>query len=189
MELFVLENHLPEDELHYIKSCQSASMLQGVRLREVHYKLGTYIADKILHTIHRNNNFAVLILMRAGLPFGLGIADQLEKFGQNVSLYFIHNDSLSSETVDLLTNKTIVLVDAVINSGKSIHNIVKQLPVSVRNSLIVTTTVLPFESINLFSHLNLMAVRISNNKYKGAKVKTIQNGKGPDTGDRLFGTL
>ncbi|MGC7559918.1 uracil phosphoribosyltransferase [Pasteurella sp. PK-2025] len=189
MGLFILENKLKEDKLQWIEKCKSASMLQGVQLRDVHYILGSYIGNKISDTLYQQDSFAVVILMRAGLPFGLGIADQLEKLGQKVSIHFIYNDVIPSETVNLLIDKTVVLVDAVINSGKSIFVVTEQLPLSVRESLIVATTVLPSESVNLFTHFNLMAVRISQNKYKGAKVKTIQNGKGPDTGDRLFGTL
>lgn len=190
MGLFILENQLNEDELHWVEECKSTSMFQGIQLREAHYTLGSHIASKIYETNdNKNTPFAILILMRAGLPFGLGIADQLEKLKQKVSIHFIYNDYLSSETLSLLMNKTIILVDAVINSGRSVRLIIDQLPLAVKDSLIIATTVLPSESTMIFKHLDLMTVRISKNKYKGAKVTTIQNGKGPDTGDRLFGTL
>ena len=65
--------------------------------------------------------------MRAGLPFGLGISDGLEKQGCDVAIYFI-DEQIDSDTITSSNGRTIILADAVINSGKSIEHIYKNLP-------------------------------------------------------------
>jgi phosphoribosyl transferase domain protein len=189
MSIFILQDHLASCDKHWIERCQSKSMETGYRLREAHYTLGEHMAEKILDmtAVHRPQ-FAVLILMRAGLPFGMGIADKLEKAGSQVAIYFIHHD-INNEIKAEIADRTIILVDAVINSGKSIQQIMITLPEMIRQSVILTTTVIPKETVSKFEQFNLLVVRVSSNQYQGAKVSTITQGKGPDTGDRLFGTL
>ena len=118
----------------------------------------------------------------------MGIADKLEKAGSQVAIYFIHHD-INNEIKAEIADRTIILVDAVINSGKSIQQIMITLPEMIRQSVILTTTVIPKETVSKFEQFNLLVVRVSSNQYQGAKVNTITQGKGPDTGDRLFGTL
>lgn len=189
MSLFILQEHLAENEYHWIESCKSSSMETGYRLRQAHHALGVHMG-KVIHAAanHNQSKFAIWILMRAGLPFGLGIADGLEQQGDSVAIYFI-DEQLDTDTIASINGRTIVLVDAVINSGKSIERICTKLPEAVKQSMIVATTVIPSNAVSRFEHFNLMTVRVSPNQYQGAKVSTIQNGKGPDTGDRLFGTL
>ena len=79
-----------------------------------------------------------------------------------------------------------LVVDAVINTGKSIFEVIKQLP---EENITLVTTVIPDTSLKLFEGVRLYTVRTSKNKYTGAKVMHISNGKGPDTGDRLFNTM
>lgn len=189
MSILILQDHLASCDKHWIQRCQSKSMETGYRLRQAHYTLGERIAEKILDiTAIHQPKFAVLILMRAGLPFGLGIADKLEKAGNQVAIYFIHHN-IDDETKAEISGKTIILADAVINSGKSIQQIIATLPEATRQSAILATTVIPKEAVSQFEQFNLLAVRVSHNQYQGAKVNTIMQGKGPDTGDRLFGTL
>lgn len=188
MGIFILQEQLTKGEQHWVERCKSNYMATGYSLRQVHYELGIRMA-KAIHTVNPDQSkFSVWILMRAGLPFGLGIADGLEKQGGNVSVHFI-GEKISDDTMASINTQTIVLADAVINSGKSIEIIRAKLPESIRQSMIIATTVIPENAVSRFESLNLMTVRVSPNQYKGAKTSTIQNGKGPDTGDRLFGTL
>ena len=53
---------------------------------------------------------------------------------------------------------------------------------------IIATNVIS-EKYNSNSMIPVYASRISKNSYTGAKQKTISNGKGPDTSDRLFKLL
>ncbi len=189
MSIFILQDHLADCDKYLIERCQSKSMETGYRLREAHYALGERMVEKILEitTVNRPE-FAVLILMRAGLPFGLGIADKLEKAGNPVAVYFIHHD-VEDEIKAEIAGKTVILTDAVINSGNSIKQIIVTLSEVTKQSLILATTVIPKETVAQFEQFNLLAARVSSNQYQGAKVSIIQQGKGPDTGDRLFGTL
>ena len=188
MGIFILQEYLAENERCWIERCKSSSMETGYRLRQAHYALGVHMGNSI-HTMNPNQSkFAVWILMRAGLPFGLGIADGLEKQDNDVAIYFVDKE-IDAEIIDSVKDRTIILTDAVINSGKSIGRICSVLSETVKQSMIVTTTVIPSNVISQFKNLNLMTVRVSSNQYQGAKVNTIQYGKGPDTGDRLFGTL
>lgn len=188
MGIFILQEHLAKNKNYWIERCKSSSMETGYRLRQAHYQLGMYIGNAIHTTNPIQVKFAVCILMRAGLPFGLGISDSLEKQGYDVEIHFI-DKQINPNVLTSIQDKTIILADAVINSGKSIEQIYAILPENVKQSMIVATTVIPSNAVSQFKHYNLMTVRISPNQYQGAKVKTIQNGKGPDTGDRLFNTL
>ncbi|WP_312266917.1 uracil phosphoribosyltransferase [Neisseria sp.] len=188
MSIFILQEHLPAHEQYWIEHCKSSSMKIGYKLRQAHYVLGLHMSKAIYTTNSKQSKFAVWILMRAGLPFGLGISDGLEKQGCDVAIYFI-DEQIDSDTITSSNGRTIILADAVINSGKSIEHIYKNLPENIRQSMIVTTTVIPSNAVPRFEKFNLMTVRVSHNQYQGAKVSTIQNGKGPDTGDRLFGTF
>lgn len=187
MSVFILDkNILSRNEITpLIDVCKSSSMCMGYQLRNAHYKLGEIMAESIFKSSNINN-YAVLILMRAGLSFGTGIADKLEGIGASVSIIFINNDCVSEEDLTLIHNKEIIIVDAVINSGKSVFKLLTQLP---ENSCVqIASTVIPIASLHLFEELQLFTVRTSENVYQGAKVNKILKGKGPDTGDRLFNT-
>lgn len=189
MSIFILQDHLASCDKRWIERCQSKSMETGYRLRQAHYILGERIAEEILDKTNAHcSKFAVLVLMRAGLPFGMGIADKLEKAGSQVAIYFIRYD-IDDEIKSEIADRTIILADAVINSGKSIQQIIATLPEATRQSAILATTVIPKETVPQFEQFNLLAVRVSSNQYQGAKVNMITQGQGPDTGDRLFGTL
>lgn len=169
-----------------IETCKSSSMSMGYKLRNAHYQLGETIAEPISQSSSQQQNYAVLILMRAGLCFGNGIADKLEQLGSTVSIIFVTDDKVSKEDLELVKGKEIIIVDAVINSGKSVFGLIEQL--SDTNPIKLVTTVIPSSSTELLKSYDLYTVRVSNNKYEGAKVQVISGGKGPDTGDRLFNT-
>lgn len=189
MSMFILidDKNFKNDALPLIEICKSSSMIKGIDLRMAHYQLGKMISSQIRIT-SKINSYAILILMRAGLCYGLGIANELEKVGCSVTIIFINNDKILSEDLSLLFNKEIIIVDAVINSGKSILTLLAQLSKNGKSSIKLVTTVIPNSSLELFDDLALFTVRTSENKYIGEKVNSISNGKGPDTGDRLFNT-
>ena len=128
-------------------------------------------------------------MMRAGLPFGTGIADSLENDYNKVEVHFIHNDTVDKDIKSALADKQIILVDAVVNSGNSVKRVLDQLSKSEQTKTIIATTVIPAQTEVSWSNFPLFSIRKSDNHYKGAKVSTVKDGLGPDTGDRLFGTL
>lgn len=190
MSLVVLEKEFSQEEKMLIELCKSCSQVSGYKLREAHYSLGE-AAVKALIKSHgfSGKNFSILIMMRAGLNFALGISDMLEKMNKSIEIHLLNNELITDKVLDSIKGKQVVVVDAVINSGKSIFKVLEQLPSSERKSCLVFTTVMPSSSTILLNSMNIFTVRTSANKYKGAKVTKIQGGIGPDTGDRLFGTL
>lgn len=171
-----------------VQVCKSTSNIKGKELRDAHYQLGTIIAPHIVQNMN-TNSLTVIILLRAGLCFAQGIADEIETLGKNVTFLFQSNDEncFTSENAEFITNAEILLVDAVINSGKSIDELLKQL--SEADQIMLSTTVIQEETIDKFKEHDLFAVRASKNKYTGERTNIIHNGKGPDTGDRLFNTM
>lgn len=171
--LEVLDSSAAEE----INKCLSGSKVCGSELRKAHYNLGFRIGKQIMK--NRNlidNKIAVIIMMRAGLPFGLGISDALES-KNDVSVLFsnVNNVYASFETV--------IIADAVINTGKTILDMKQNLE---NKHLIVATNVISDKYLDNLKGLDIFATRISQHSYKGSKTAIISNGKGPDTGDRLF---
>ena len=188
MNTYILEDaETSEKLLSTIEVCKSSSMIMGRKLRSAHYELGKKITSSIYEN-STSNEYAVLILMRAGLSFGNGIADELEDKGASVTMIFLQDDIVTTEDLSLILGKQILIVDAVINSGRSIFGVLNQLPEVERDNAKIATTVIPSKSLALFKYHQLYTVRSSENAYKGAKVSSISEGRGPDTGDRLFNT-
>lgn len=189
MGLIVLDNLLDASKLAALDLTKSQSSCVGASLRKAHYELGEATAEHIANSyVSGTSNYAVIILMRAGLNFGLGIADSLEYLDNQVSIHFAEKDGLDEEDLDALSRRKVVVVDAVVNTGKSVFKVLNQLEQSQANDAVVATIVMPDTAQFLADKLNLISVRVSERKYKGAKVKTVAGGVGPDTGDRLFGT-
>lgn len=161
-----------------ISNCLSSSGVCGSKLREAHYYLGQEISKLIKDDFSmQNNDVALLIMMRAGLPFGLGIADTLDK-SNNVEVIF----SPLKET-DFSKYDYVLIADAVINTGKTIFESMEHIN---NKNIIVATNVLSEKNMDVFEKMNVYTTRISKHSYKGSNVKMVSNGKGPDTGDRLF---
>ena len=161
-----------------ISKCLSSSNVCGKDLRQAHYYLGKQLAAQIVSERGFNGaTIGVLIMMRAGLPLGLGIADRLEE-SNNVDILFS-----SSASNDYTKYDCVIVADAVINTGKTIFEAIERIDA---NKVIVATNVIAEKHMGNFDGLDTYAVRISTNSFTGSKVKTVSNGKGPDTGDRLF---
>jgi uracil phosphoribosyltransferase len=186
MSAFVLNQDTDNNEVsQLIEICKSSSRIIGTKLRQAHYRLGQLIANEIIkHSV--KEEYAVLIMMRAGLFFGNGIADQIEEVGLDVSMVLVDGNQVTEDELALIRGRAVLVVDAVINTGKSIFEVIEQLS---GESITLVTTVIPDTSLQLFEEVRLYSVRTSKNKYTGAKVMHISNGKGPDTGDRLFNTM
>lgn len=84
----------------------------------------------------------------------------------------------------------IILVDGVINSGKSILDAINQITKQIPEAKIhIVTNVINFEATLKLASYKMYAVRYSHNKFKGSKVAVQKDGEGPDTADRLFNQL
>jgi uracil phosphoribosyltransferase len=82
-----------------------------------------------------------------------------------------------------LENKIIIVIDAVINTGKSIEKAIENLHKSKPRKIFVATLIMQKDALYLsekYSDIYFYALRVSENKYVG---------KGEaDTGNRLFNT-
>jgi uracil phosphoribosyltransferase len=169
-----------------ISVCRSESQICGYKLREAHYKLGNVLARRVASDLP-NHDITIIIMMRAGLCFGMGIADALDVLGLKVSILFYFNDEQwNKEKVkwaQALTND-IILADAVINTGNSIIELAQTLQNS--RNVFFTSNVLSEKAVHKFNDKCLYTIRISEKSFVGSKVSIIKDGKGPDTGDRLF---
>lgn len=164
-----------------IDICKSNSEITGKRLRQAHSKLGSLIAKTIIQEIP-NGKFAVVIMMRSGLSFGMGIADELDS---PVLFYDDKNPELfASQLQDnpQLNNYRFILCDGVVNTGKTILELAEAYS---KHSPIIATNVIS-EKYENNDVIPVYATRISKHSYTGSKQKNISNGKGPDTSDRLF---
>ena len=186
LKIYDLQSKSKDDELNsLIAKCKSNSGVGGANLRKAHQRLGELMARRLCD---EDDRFAVLALMRAGMPYAMGIADGLEAAGKKVAIFFIEKD-ISESVVEGIRDRKVLIVDAVVNSGETLSKILNKLPL---DSIITTTVIpenIPLKLFEILKQNRLFAVRISPNRYKGEKVMRIENGKGPDTGDRLFGTM
>ena len=162
----------------HIEKCLSSSNVCGAELRGSHYKLGFELGKQIFNERElKNKKVAILIMMRAGLPFGLGVADALENIN-DVGIMFS-----STKDNDFSSYDVVIIADAVINTGKTILEVVEQIK---SKTIIVATNVISDKHLDNLKELDIFATRISKHSYRGSNNTTISNGKGPDTGDRLF---
>ena len=160
-----------------INKCLSSSQVCGYELREAHYYLGRKLGKEIANARSIfNKKVAVLIMMRAGLPFGFGIADALDESNDVAVLFSTSDNDYSSFDI-------VVIGDAVVNTGKTILEIRSKL---TDKQVIIATNVISDKYLDNLKELDIFATRISEHSYKGVKTTTVSNGKGPDTGDRLF---
>ncbi len=162
----------------HINKCLSSSSVCGYELRESHYYLGRKLGKEIAkYRELQNKNIAVLIMMRAGLPFGFGVADSLDE-DNDVAVIF-------SSALESNFNKydVIIIADAVVNTGKKIIQIISELK---NKKVIVATNVISDKYLDNLKEYDIFATRISEHSFKGEIVKVVSGGKGPDTGERLF---
>lgn len=167
-----------------IEVCKSDSGIEGKKLREAHYFLGGEVA-KIIKADFYDAQYVAIIMMRSGLAFGQGIADCLdcpELFYDRSSAGTFVKTFMEDEKYK---GHKIVLCDGVINSGKTMGEIVEQL---AGYSIVIASNVIAnkFDVNNLYP---IYASRLSSNSFIGSKQRVVSNGKGPDTSDRLFKTM
>lgn len=172
---------LSNEAIENIRICKSDSGIEGLKLRKAHYDLGNEVA-KLIKADYPSSEFVVIIMMRSGLCFGQGIVDYFD-----CSEVFYDDSSIEKFEKEFYGNpnykdKQIILVDGVINSGKSMKEIISKM--NGYKTIIATNVISSKFSVDYIHPI--YATRISGRSFVGAKQHTISNGKGPDTSDRLF---
>lgn len=164
-----------------IEICKSSSGIMGSRLARAHFELGLIIGEQIKKRFP-NINAAVIIMERSGRFFGDGL---YLSFGGK--LYPYHK---GFEALPIFESNLVIIVDGVINTGKSILELICELKrINSNINICVATNVIQREAVSKFKDYKLFAVRISENKFIGTMHKKQIGEIGPDTGDRLFNLL
>jgi hypoxanthine-guanine phosphoribosyltransferase len=170
----------------FIAVCKSDSHINGLQLRKAHYELGKILASEIANNLS-DNSITIIIMMRAGLCFGMGIADKLEQLNMKTSILFYYSeeqwDKEKNNYAQMLEND-IILVDAVVNTGDSIIKFAQTI--ENNRNIYFATNIISRIAVDKFEDKSLYAIRISEKNFKGSKISIVKDGKGPDTGDRLF---
>lgn len=179
----------------------------GPALREAHRRTGWYLANEFLtdeigleefpiphvqghnvsgHRLLHESRTMIVALMRGGEPMAFGVNDAFP------SAMFVHADHHNDITSELLKDRhTIILVDSVVNSGKSILQFMKHIrshhatiQTVVVAGVVQSQSVCGRSPIRLLAHdanLTVVALRLSENKFTGKGTT--------DTGNRLFNTV
>jgi uracil phosphoribosyltransferase len=123
-------------------------------------------------------NITIVVLMRAGLYVGQGVRNILDSDDQ---VYLLSN-TVDDVDLDYIRNRDIVIVDSVINSGKTIIKYIDSFKDAKSISCISIVMQSRFTDIaKKYSDILFLTSRISDNYYIGAGAI--------DTGNRLFGTV
>jgi uracil phosphoribosyltransferase/phosphoserine phosphatase/adenylate kinase len=181
--------------------------IAGPALRKTHHDIGRYLALEYLtetisispyaiphvqgnlttgHRLIDEDDTLIIAIMRGGEPMAMGVN---EVFPLAAFHHFSKPEDVKEK--NLRGMRTVVLVDSVINSGKSIAEYVNHIRgMDVKVRIVVVAGVVQEEAVkeggglvkqlNGFGRLDLVALRLSKNKYTGKK-ETV-------TGDRLFNT-
>lgn len=178
---FVLSESYDGEVEKDIFICKSNSGIHGSRLAVAHMKLGERLGA-ILKERMPEQNAALLVLERGGRFFGDGVYGG---FGGKLYPY-----NPAKETLPLIDEKIVVIIDSVINTGKSIEVIIDKLREYNPNvEIVLVTNVIQRRAVERFKDYLLFAVRVSDNSFIGKNQATQKGNSGPDTADRLFNLI
>lgn len=150
---------------------KSDSGINGPMLAKAHMELGALLAEKMKS--FESDDTTIVAILRGGIFFAQGMYFQMGcKFQTYNPKYekFVRPDT-----------KKVILVDSVINTGKTILDIYDE-------SMDVACCVINQKAVSNFDE-HLFAIRISKNSYVGENVHKQLGNVGPDTTMRLFNML
>lgn len=164
-----------------IAICKSNSGISGSRLAAAHVRLGEKIGRHIA-TVFPEKNTSILVLERGDRFFGDGVY-----MGAGGIFYSMNP---KQDDVPVINTERVVIVDSVINTGKSIMRIIDELKNHNPGiDVIIAANVIQNEAVELFKDYLVFATRLSKNSFVGVN-QSKQTGKtGPDTADRLFNLI
>ncbi len=167
--MYELERNEEIDEL--IAITKSDSGISGPKLARTHMELGRLLAEKMPRL--NPNDTTIIAMLRGGLFFAEGLYFAM---GCKFQTYDPkHEEFVRPET------SNIILVDSVINTGKTIMDILTP-------DMIIACCVINEKAVPLLKN-QLYTVRISKNSYVGKNIKKQTGGVGPDTTMRLFNQI
>ncbi|PKS13138.1 hypothetical protein jhhlp_000480 [Lomentospora prolificans] len=184
--------------------------ISGPALREAHYHVGRYVATEFVtdivgvepyqiphvqatsttgYRLLDEGKTLIIALMRGGEPMAFGVSAAFP-----LAMFLHARKPGDIDTSHVQGRKTIILVDSVINTGKSIIEFVEHIRELAPNiKIVVVAGVVQsecvarwsgsrfYELVNKDLDLSITALRVSQNKYTGTG--------STDTGNRLFNTV
>lgn len=166
--MFELEKN--EEVNRLISITKSDSGISGPELAKAHICLGEFVAN---HIDLPPEDTTVVAMLRGGMFFAEGIY-----FG--LGCHFDVYDPKKEKFVRPDT-KHIILVDSVINTGKTIDDIITP-------DMFVACCVINEKAVHKYLD-RLYTVRVSRNSFVGGPVSRQQGSVGPDTTMRLFNLI
>lgn len=161
-----------------IKICKSNSGINGAPLADAHIRLGKMLGEA-MRAIIPHIDSAIIVLERGGRFFGDGV---YTGFGGTFYSYNPKKDVFPD-----IQQGVAVIVDSVINTGKSILDMINKLKQkNPEMEIVIVSNVIQENAVNLLQEYKVFAIRISTNSFVGSRQSTQKNGKGPDTADRLY---
>ncbi len=157
-----------------LKITKSNSGISGPKLMNAHIELGREIGQAINKKLHLlKEETTVVAMLRGGVFFAQGIYEILDcKF----DMYYPKHESYKRPKT-----KYVILVDEVINTGKTLKEMIDE-------DTIVATCVINEKAVQLFGN-NLFIARTSKNSFIGKEIKKQVGKEGPDTTSRLFNLI
>ena len=150
---------------------KSDSGITGPKLAKAHMELGRLLAEQMPE--FEPQDTTIVAMMRGGIFFAEGMYFSM---GCKFQIY----DPKREEFIRPYT-KNVIIVDSVINTGKTIRDILAP-------DMIVACCVINEKAVPVFDG-QLYTVRVSKNSYVGKDVKKQVGNVGPDTTMRLFNLL
>lgn len=167
--MFELEKN---DEINRLISItKSNSGISGPELAMAHIELGKELGKHMDRFDPADTT--VVAILRGGIFFAEGIYFSL---GCKFQTY----DPKRDEFVRPDT-KDVILVDSVINTGKTIEKLLGP-------NIYVACNVINEKAVERFQNI-LFTVRVSKNSFVGSEIKEQKGNKGPDTTMRLFNLI
>lgn len=156
--------------LNLISITKSNSGISGPKLAKAHMELGYLLAE---HMPVDPEDTTVVAMLRGGVFFAEGIYFRL---GCKFQLYDPKRDAFQRPNT-----KSVILVDSVINTGKTIQEILQP-------DMLVACCVINEKAVAALSD-QLYTVRVSENSFIGTNIQQQAGNRGPDTTMRLFNLL
>ena len=154
-----------------INITKSNSGVSGPKLAMAHIELGKALGEQMVGFDPEDTT--IVAIMRGGIFFAEGMYFSL---GCKFQVYDPKNEVFKRPAT-----KQVILVDSVINTGKTLQKICDQ-------DMSVACCVINEKAVSLFEN-RLFTVRVSQNSFVGNNVLKQVGSVGPDTTMRLFNQL
>lgn len=177
--VFLNEYYLPQTlEMRSLYGKQFDSELSPSALRRLHHKIGELLVNSFYSKTNlAQENYQVISMDRSGNYISNGFINNYD------GNFYMYKKSDNNE-FSVYENKSIVIIDSVIDSGKTIKNIVESLPESYSETIHVICLSINVKALDMIFSLKH---KVSFHCLGFSNKEDRPTGKG-DMGARLYGT-